>query len=34
MSHLAPDLSKRVSVPVLSSPDMAMEAVAFTLENR
>lgn len=34
MSHLAPDLSERVSVPVLSSPEMAMEAVASALGNR
>ncbi len=34
MSHLATDLSERVSVPVLSSPKMAMEAVASTLGNQ
>lgn len=28
MSHLAPSLGNEVSVPVLSSPDLAMEAVA------
>jgi Asp/Glu/hydantoin racemase len=33
MSHLAPDLSDHVSVPVLSSPDMAMETVAEEVRN-
>ncbi|WP_227378778.1 aspartate/glutamate racemase family protein [Haladaptatus halobius] len=33
MSHLAPDLSDRVSAPVFSSPDMAMETVAEEVRN-
>jgi Asp/Glu/hydantoin racemase len=33
MSHLAPTLSKQVSVPVLASPELAMEAVATEIED-